>query len=83
MRRVQPWIVLLIGLSFAAAVAYALPTVDGPAPISRGAPARPAEVQDTPVAQPRSGDAAPRDQIGDASRAALREVLREADENGS
>lgn len=78
------WIVLLASLGFAAAVGYALLTLaPTPASDAKGdrAASRPAEKR-APARTVDDKATAPRDHIGDASRAALREVLREADEEG-
>jgi uncharacterized membrane protein YdfJ with MMPL/SSD domain len=70
-------IILLAALGFAAGVGYALLTLDAgrSRPAATSKPAAAPHAADVPVAD----DTAPRDHIGDASRAAMREVLRDAE----
>jgi len=68
---VQRWLVLTLGLGLAAAAGYVLLS---------GAPGpRRADSQHKTVAQPGGEGAAPADHIDARSRAALQEILREAD----
>ena len=67
------WIALALGLGLALVAAHALLSVGDPAPTRAPRPARTTAASDTPVAAPRA-------HIDEASREALRDILREADE---
>ncbi len=72
------WIALIVGLGLALGTGYALLGVRVPSSTTPGRMAK-----ESPAGERRLPVAAPRDHIDDDSREALRDILREADEEGA
>ncbi len=77
---VKRWLVLTLGLGLAAVVGYALTTLGQ---LGRGPSAQPAEEAARVRTLETPGAGAAQDRIGERSREALRDILREAESEES